>query len=174
MKNTITALIDSLEKKFGPLTIQANHCAEDFHENYEEFIYGFQSGNLTIVTSPFMLATKIPISKYSSYKIFAGVSTLLGILGVILVFFYWKIAILLLLISFLFKIISRYKKNKMALDFSNEILMKLDIDEYDGFFDVVQYYIAGIIQIRSDIGTAHLPLLPSVALTGVKQFAQVR
>jgi hypothetical protein len=112
MKNTITELIDSLEKKFGPLTIQANHCAEDFHENYEEFIYGFQSGNLTIVTSPFMLATKIPISKYSSYKIFAGVSTLLGILGVILVFFYWKIAILLLLISFLFKIISRYKKNK--------------------------------------------------------------
>ena len=174
MKIEIEELINSLEKQFGPLTPQAKHCTQNFYDNYEEFIYGFKTGSLEIVTSTSVLARKIPISKYTSYHNYAGLSIILGIIGIILIFFYWQIAMVNIAVALLLGIVARYKKNKVAKEFSDEIFKIFKVNDYDGFFNVVQYYISGIIQIRSEIGAAHLPLLPSVSLTGVDQYAVIR
>lgn len=176
MKKSLDELIHSLEQQFGTLTPQAKHCAQDFYENYEDFVYLIKYRSFIVVTSAPVLAQKIPIGKYTSYQKYGGLSMLLGIIGVILIFFYWKIAISLLATSFLLKIIARYKKNKVAMDFSNEIIEKFLISDYEGFFDIVQYYIAGIIQIQSQTIpiAAHLPLLPSVVLTGIVKYAETK
>ena len=174
MKVELKEFKSLLEEKFGKLTPQANHCADDFYENYEDFISSFKSKRIQIIASPSVLSRKLPDKKYSSYQTYSGLSILLGIVGIIFLFFYWKIAVGMLILSLLLSISARYIKNRTAITFSNQISNKFEFDEFDGIFDVAQYYIAGIIQIRSQTAAAHLPLLPSVSLTGIEKYADIR
>jgi CII-binding regulator of phage lambda lysogenization HflD len=87
MKPTLTELISKLEEQFGKLNSQAEHCAEDFHEIYQEFINSAQTNNIVIIASPNMLASKFQEPKYTRYRTFAGLSILLTIAGIISVFF---------------------------------------------------------------------------------------
>lgn len=70
MKPTLTELISKLEEQFGKLNSQAEHFAEDFHENYEDFISSIQTDNIVIIASSNMLATKLQEPKYTRYKTF--------------------------------------------------------------------------------------------------------
>ena len=80
-----------LEEKFGRLTPQAKHCAEDFFANYDQFIDKFKHNDIQIIASPFVLAQKIPSRENTKYQTFNGLSTLLFIDGIILFFFNWNI-----------------------------------------------------------------------------------
>jgi hypothetical protein len=172
MKPTLTELISKLEEQFGKLNSQAEHCAEDFHENYQDFINSIQSKKIIIIASPNMLATKLQEPKYTRYRTFGGLSILLFIAGIITLFFNWKIGLGLILGSFLAKFISTKMKNSSSKNFAFELTSKIKETPDDGMFDVCQYYIAGILQLASTKGRAHLPLIPSYSLTGVEEFAR--
>lgn len=172
MKPTLTELISKLEEQFGKLNSQAEHCAEDIHENYEDFISSIQANNIVIVASPNMLASKLQEPKYTRYRTFGGLSILFLIVGLITVFFNWKIGLGLFVVSFLAKFISSKMKNNSSKNFALELTSKINETPDDGMFDVCQYYIAGILQLASTKGRAHLPLIPSYSLTGVEEFAR--
>ncbi len=91
MKPTLAELTLKLEEKFGKLNSQAEHCAEDFYENYQEFINSILSEKIIIIASPNMLANKLQESKYTRYRTFGGLSILLIISGLVTIFFNWKI-----------------------------------------------------------------------------------
>lgn len=172
MKPTFNEFLIQLENKFGKLTPQAMHCAEDIYEYYEQIVEAFNSNKMSVITSPQVLSRKIP--NLSKYQNVAGFSILLAIIGFIVIFFNWKIAVGILVFSFLLKIIARYMKNKIAIDFSSNIVNKFLINENEGIFDIAQFYIAGIIQLKSNVGYAHLPSLPSNSLTGNNSFARIK
>lgn len=172
MKPTLTELISKLEEQFGKLNSQAEHCAEDFHENYQDFISSIKANNIVIIASPNMLASKLQEPKYTRYRTFGGLSILLLVAGIITIFFNWKIGVGLFVVSFLVKFISSKMKNNSSKNFALELTLKINETPDDGMFDVCQYYIAGILQLASTRGRAHLPLIPSYSLTGVEEFAR--
>lgn len=174
MKKNYQDFILLLEKQFGPLTPQAEHCAEDFYENYDLLISKFKDNSIQLFASSNVLAQKLPSQNNTKYQTFNGLTILLVIVGIILFFFNWKIALLAIAISFCSKYYSNYLKNKNSTNFTDNIMKKISQNEFDGFFDIAQYYIAGIIQIRTNLGSAHLPLLPSSALTGTENYARMR
>ncbi len=168
MRPTLTELISKLEEQFGKLNSQAEHCTEDIHENYEDFISSIQANNIVIVASPNMLASKLQEPKYTRYRTFGGLSILLLIVGLIAVFFNWKIGLGLFVVSFLAKFISSKMKNNSSKNFALELTSKINETPDDGMFDVCQYYIAGILKLASTKGRAHLPLIRTYSLTGVE------
>lgn len=172
MKPTLTELISKLEEQFGKLNSQAEHCAEDFHENYEDFISSIQTNNIVIIASPNMLASKLQEPKYTRYRTFGGLSILLILAGIITVFFNWKIGLGLIVGSFIAKFISSKMKNSSSKNFALELTSKINESPDDGMFDVCQYYIGGILQLASTRGRAYLPLIPSYSLTGIEEFAR--
>jgi len=172
MKPTLTELISKLEEQFGKLTPAAEHCAEDFHENYQDFIDSFRSNTIIIIASPTMLANKLQEPKYMRYRTFGGLSILLIIAGLITLFFNWKIGLGLIVSSFIAKFISSKMKNSSSKNFARDITSKVNEKSDEGMFDICQYYIAGILQLASSRGRAHLPLIPSYSLTGIKEFAR--
>jgi hypothetical protein len=172
MKPTLTELMSKLEEQFGKLNAQAEHCAEDFHEIYQDFINSIQTNNIVIIASPNMLASKLQDPKYTRYRTFGRLSILLIIAGIISVFFNCKIGLGLFVGSFLAKFISSKMKNSSSKNFDLELTSKINKTPAEGMFDVCQYYITGILQLASTNGRAHLPLIPSYCLTGVQEFAR--
>jgi hypothetical protein len=172
MKPKKEDLIIRLEGKFGKLIPAAEHCAEDIYENYGSFIDSIISKKITIVASPNLLASKLPDPKYSKYRIYVGISVLLVVASIITMFFNWKVGIGLIAASFIIKRVSTSLKIKYSLEFSGQIFSKFSNDPDEGMFDICQYYIAGILQLSSEKGKAHLPLLPSYALTGITKYAR--
>lgn len=172
MKPTLNELIYSLEQKFGKLNSAAEHCAVDFHQNYEDYIKAISSNEIIIVTSPNMLADKLQESKYTKYRTFGGWSILLTIVGLITLFFKWEIGLLLFATAFVFKIISNNLKTSVSKKFSEDITNKILSNPDEGMFDICQYYIAGILQLASLKGRAHLPIVPSYSLNGIKKFTR--
>lgn len=172
MKPTLDELISGLEEKFGELIPQAKHCAEDFHKSYEDFIDSILSKKIIIVASPNLLADKIQEPKYTRYRTFGGLSIFLFFIGLITLFFNWKIAIGIFVLAFILRKISTYLKFKSSQNFAKEITSKFSSNPDEGMFDICQYYIAGILQLASTKGKAHLPLIPSYCLTGIKKYAR--
>lgn len=172
MKPTLTELTLKLEDKFGKLNSQASHCAEDIYENYQEFINSIRSEKIVIIASPNMLANKLQESKYTRYRTFGGLSILLIIAGLVTIFFNWKIGLGLIVGSIILKIISSNSKKRVSRNFALELTSKINTNSDEGMFDLCQYYIAGILQLVSAKGRAHLPLIPSYSLTGIEQFAR--
>ncbi len=171
MKPSLSELIINLEEKFGKLNEIAMQCAEDFFNNHENFINSIISNKILLVISPNMLANKLQEPKYYRYRIYNGLSIVLGFLGLLTFFFNWKIAIGLLVLSFIISKISNYMKVLISRNFSEELTLKIITNPDEGMFDICQYYIAGILQLASAKGKAHLPLLPSYSLTGVEKYA---
>lgn len=172
MKPELEELVLKLEEKFGKLVPQAEHCAIDFHNRYEDFIQSIRSNEIIIVASPNMLADKLRDSKYSRYRTFSGLSILSLVIALIFLFFNWKIGLGFFVAAFISKKISMNLKYKASKNFANEITSKFSIDPDDGMFDLCQYYIAGILQLVSPKGKAHLPLIPSYSLTGIEKYAR--
>ena len=172
MKPTLIELTLKLEEKFGKLTSQAEHCAEDFHENYQEFIDEISSNNIVIIASANLLASKLQEPKYTRYRTFGGLSALLFVAGLITVFFNWKIGLGLIVGSIICKIISSNLKRKVSKDFALKLTLKIKTNSDEVMFDICQYYIAGILRLASSKGRAHLPLIPSYSLTGIEVFAK--
>lgn len=88
-------------------------------------------------------------------------------------FFNWKVGIGIFALAFIFKNISSNLKFKTSLNFAKEITHKFSTNPDEGMFDICQYYIAGILQLASSKGKAHLPLIPSYSLTGIEKFARI-
>lgn len=172
MKPTLDELIIKLEEKFGKLTPQANHCTEDIYSNYENFIESISSYEIIFVVSPNMLADKLQETKYTRYRTFGGLSILMVIIGIVTLFLNWKIAIGIFILAYILKKISSNLKFKSSQDFAKELTSKFLINPDEGMFDVCQYYIAGILQLASSKGRAHLPLLPSYSLSGIEIYAR--
>lgn len=172
MKPTLDALISVLEEKFGELTPQAKHCAEDFHKSYENFIDSIISKKITIVASPNLLADKLQESKYNRYRSFGGLSIFLFLIGLITLFVNWKIAIGIFVMAFISRKISTYLKFKSSQNFEKYITLKFSSNPDEGMFDICQYYIAGILLLSSTKGEAYLPLIPSYCLTGIEKYAR--
>lgn len=172
MKPTLEELIKKLEKKFGKLNPQAEHCAEDFHSNYEDFIDSIRSRDIIIVASTNMLADKLQESKYTKYRIFGGLFMLLFIAGIITIFFNWEIGLGLIILAFISKKTSSYLKSKISKNFTKDITLKFSKNSDEAMFDICQYYIAGILQLASKKGKANLPFIPSYSLTGNQEFAR--
>lgn len=172
MRPTLKELILKLEEKFGKLNPQAEHCAEDFHTNYEKFIDSILSNEINIVASPNMLADKLQESKYTRYRTFSGLSIFLVVVGLITLFFNWKIGIGIFILAFISKKISSNLKFKSSQNFAKELTLKFSTNPDEGMFDICQYYIAGILQLASTKGRAHLPLIPSFSLTGIEKYAR--
>jgi hypothetical protein len=172
MKPTLKELIYNLEQKFGKLNSAAEDCAEDFHENYNDYIKAINSSEIIIITSPNMLADKLKEFKYTKYRIFSGWSILLTLAGLITIFFKLKIGLLLFAIAFILKLISNNLKTSISQKFSKDITNKILSNPNEGILDVCEYYILGILQLSSSKGDAHLPLVPSYSLNGIKKFTK--
>lgn len=172
MNLTVENLTEKMEAKFGKLNPQAKHCVEDIIENYNKFLNEFQNGKIEIISSSYMISNKINNSSSFNYNTIGGLSILFLITGIIVIFFYWKYSLILFLISFVFRRISIKLKNKKAINFSEEIKNKIINNPSKGIIELCEFYIAGIIQLSSSKGKAHLPLIPSCSLTGKTVYAR--
>ena len=172
MDLTVENLTEKMEAKFGKLNPQAKHCVEDIIENYNKFLSEFQNGKIEIISSSYMISNKINNSSRFDYQTLGGLSIIILITGLILIFFNWKYSVVLFLTSFILKKISNKIKTKKAINFSEEIRNKIINNPSKGIIELCEYYIAGIIQLSSSNGKAHLPLIPSCSLTGKTVYAR--
>ena len=172
MKPSIEDLIFKLEEKFGKLNSEAEHHAEDILEHYDAFIDSIIAKKIFFVIDPYTLAKSFHDYKYSIYQTFSFLSFLSVIIGVITSFFNWKYGIILFFLAFVLRKISSHLRLKNSQCFAKELYIKFLGNLDEGMFDVCQYYIAGMLQLVSNEGTACLPIIPSYSITGIKTFAR--
>jgi hypothetical protein len=171
LKPTFEEFTRQLEQKFGPLPPHIVHCAEDLYAYYPLLISGIKTNTIKIAASPFELANKLKTSEYTKYLKYQGASTISFLLCVVLFFFNWKWGLLCLVLSIVLHSISNYLKNKKSQEFAANLMMRFLYDADEAMIDLSCYYIAGIIQLSGLQGKAHLPLIPSCALTGKTIYA---
>lgn len=162
-----------LTEKFGKLTPQAEHCAEDFYENYESIKNSIISGEIQLIASPNVLARKIPIPSYTKYKTYNTFSKISILIGIIVLFINWKISVLFFLVYFLLKKISNKLRNNMTSELTQDLKNVLINSPEQGILDISEFYITGIIALHSQIGKAFLPLLPSYSVFGIEKYCRI-
>ena len=169
---TLEDFILKLEEKFGKLNPQAEHYAEDFLLNYENFIIQIRLKKILFGVFADRLSSQFHDSKYSKYKFFGSLSIVLFLISIVVLFFNWKYSIGCFIGFIVLKKYSNYLKSSGTESFVNEINLKFLDNQDDAMFDVCQLYIGGILQLVSVKGVACTPLLPSYCLSGVKVFAR--
>ena len=155
-----------LEKDFSQtLTHEAILISKDFWENMEKFIEGIKNNKIYIKVEPLFLTLNFP--KYGRYKSFNGASILLIVVGIIFIFFKWKFSLLLLSFSILLRAYSNKLKKSSIIDFRNSLLENIRDDNIEnGFVKLTCRYIAGVIQLETEMGTSDWPQVPSDVFSG--------
>lgn len=169
-KPSLSKFQQQLESVFGqPLTSDARLVSEDFWRNWGEFHKGIFDGSICINVDILSLSRSFP--EYGKYKIWGGLSIVCFFVGIIMIFFFWPVGVVLLLGGIGFKQLGKYIRisngKKFVTGLKKEII---EISELEGMANLCAHYIAGNIQITSKNYSAHWPQFPSSTLNGGEKF----
>lgn len=173
MKPNIETYINSLKENFGEnLTPQVENVAADFIENYEEYQKMFLENKILIISSTNRLADATNNTEYSAYRTYYGLAILLVAISLVFCLISWKISIVLFSLAIIMKIISKLKRDRSSKNYTELIYDELRNDVDRGLLKVCINYCAGVIQLQSSKGNAHIPILPSTCITGKIVYAK--
>lgn len=158
---------DQLERLFGQvLTSQAQDAATDFWDCWDSFQLEVARRGLSIRVDALRLGMNFP--EFKRYHIWKGTGTVLLIVGVVVVWFFWPVGLILLLSGIGSHAIGNWRRFHDAKKFSEELMKQATLhDKEGGFASLCANYITGTIQLATSKGAAHWPQHPSNALTGM-------
>jgi hypothetical protein len=155
MKFRIEDIEEKLEISFGRLTPQARNNALDFLDNYDLLKNGIITGSITITASAHQLASKLKSPEFTVYRVYLGSALIMALSALVFLFIDWRVSSILVIISILLRLFSNYKKNLMAKEFCFNLRLKIidynHEEASNGMYDLIKYYIAGIIMLTGRI-----------------------
>lgn len=172
IKPSLENFYEQIEKLFQQtLTKPARDAAEDFWNKWQELLDGISNNNIRINVDMLMLFKKFPEhTKYNQWKGFGILTTVVGIVLFFIHLFSGSIVFLLGVGLFYY---SRKVKLNDGQTFQEK--MKKNVIENandNGMADLCAQYIAGTIQLVSNINSAHWPQYPSCVVTGENDLIQ--
>jgi len=109
-----------LSDLFGQeLTEQADVAAEDFWKNMAAIARGVGDGSIGINVSVLSLVKSFP--QYGGYHVWKGLAIVLFLIGLIVLFFEWKIALGVVLLAVISQTIGKVKRRRSGQRFLEEI-----------------------------------------------------
>lgn len=169
-KPSLQKFQEQIEAVFGQsLTAAASLAAEDFWRNWFAFFDGIS--NDSIILNPDMLFLSRNFPEYRKYRFWKGLSLIAFLAGIILLFFYWKAGVIMLLLGVGSNFYSKFKKVADGREFIQvlrEEVMQNPLSK--GMAKLCAHYIAGDIQLASANELAHWPQSPSNVITGGIKF----
>ncbi len=153
------------------LTKQAKDAAQDFWNKWQELLVGFLTNEIKINVDMLILSKNFPeYAKYNQWKGFGLLSIVLGIVLLFIHFFSGSIAFLIGVALYYY---SGLVKQNDGKSFQNKLLNNVKKNANDnGMAELCAQYIAGTIQLASDVNSAHWPQYPSCVITGNNDFIQ--
>ncbi|MFP3873742.1 MAG: hypothetical protein ACLFV1_04735 [Thiohalophilus sp.] len=163
---------NNIEELFGQqLTGPASVAAEDFYNNWSSFGALIENRSLSAQVDALRLGLNFP--QYKRYHSWKGAGKLLFILGLVIVWFYWSIGVVLLAIGVGLHLWGGRIQHNDAKNFAEELMKEATLSPATGgFAKLCSHYIAGTIQLASPSGIAHWPQYPSNVITGEQSFIQ--
>lgn len=147
------------------LTSAANLAAEDFWENWSAIFEGISNDWITVQPDMLFLSKNFP--EYGRYHIWKGLSLIIFLAGIILLFFYWQAGVCLLILGFGLNYYSKYKRGSDGRRFVKNLRKEvIQNPQSKGMAKLCSNYIVGTIQLSSSKGDAHWPQYPSNIITG--------
>ncbi|MGS0748512.1 hypothetical protein [Halpernia sp. GG3] len=166
-------ILEILKKNFGEnLTEPVIKTCISFCNYWNEFEELISQHKIRTNPDVKRLAQAREINLFEKTRIFTFLNAVLLVISLIVLFFNWKISLILLglLILNYFFIKSQKRKlvqNEINIFNSTMINQKNDTDR---FIEIIKYYCTGGIQLISEKGTAFLPLLPETCVTGIETY----
>ena len=151
------------------LTSTANLASKDFWENWSKFYEGISKNSIRINVDMLFLSRSFP--EYRKYNVWKGLSFIILLVGIILLFFYKQVGIILLIFGVSCYFYSKDRKITDAKKFANGLRKDIMENPFSkGMAKLCAHYIAGIIQLASANQRANWPEYPSNVITGEKSF----
>lgn len=170
MNMSINDFKNLLTDLFGqPLNQKAEVAALDFLQNISFIAEGISQDSIIINVDVLSLARAFP--EYKTYQVWKGISILLFIIALPIFIFSWKIALIIIAAGIVFHVIGNLKRRVTGQRFVAGIKAAIVAGDMSrGLGNLCAQYIAGNVQLASDIGRAHWPQIPSDVLTGKQNF----
>jgi hypothetical protein len=155
---------------FGqPLNQKAEVAAQDFWKNVSDISEGVSQGNIGINVDILALARAFP--EYKRYQVWKGLSIIVFLVALVVLIFSWKFAIVIVVAGVVFHIIGNVQRRASGQKFISGLREAVTAgDVSKGIGNLCAQYIAGNIQLSSNLGRAHWPQLPSDVLNGQQNF----
>lgn len=165
-KPTVDEFKEQLESLFGqPLNSMADEAAEDFWNHWELFSNSVKSRDLNPLVDFLFLGINFP--EYKRFYSYKGLGQILIFVGVITLFFSWKIGVAILVTGFLTNTYGDKMKRKDGQQFYDDLMLAITTNPNEqGFPKLCCYYIGGIVKLVTSHGEAAWPQHPSNAVTG--------
>lgn len=166
-------ILQILRKNFGEnLTESVIKSSISFCNYWDEFEELYQNHKLQTIPDVKRLAQSRGVDLFHKSRPLTLLNLLFFIIGIILIFFNWKISIIFLVLMIINYFFIKNLKNKAVQDeinlFNKQMMNKLN--DTERFIELIIYYSTGGIQLKSDKGRAFLPLLPETCITGIETF----
>lgn len=171
-KPTLSQFKQQISGLFGqPLTLAASEAAEDFYRNWDTIFDGVTHDSIR--TNVDVLALARQFKQYGKYHIWKGLGMLLVVTGLVLVFFLWQLATVVVVAGVCIYLLGDYVRVAEGRKFSLNLIDGIKRNPSDtGMAALCAHYIAGTIELASDNARAHWPQHPSDVLTGNTSFIQ--
>jgi len=159
-----------IERTFGKkLTGPANEAATDFWNYWKSFEDLMSRRQLSARVDSLFLANNFP--QYRRYHKWKGGGTIVLLLGLAVVWFFWPVGVALLLGGFGLRLYGNRVRFNDAKAFAEDIMKDATLNPTDaGYARLCANYIAGIIELATPMASAHWPQHPSNAITGGRTF----
>jgi len=168
-KPSVHKFQEIISEIFGqPLTNQAEEASQDFWNHWNEILNSINDDSMHINVDMLFLSRNFP--EYGRYNIFKGLSIILLLVGLVLLFFSWMIAVATLIASFVLRSYGNSVKSKSGQRFIEELKSEIIKNEAKGMANLCAHYIAGTIQLLTNRGQAHWPAYPSCVFGGDVKF----
>lgn len=170
-KPSLQKFKSTLEEIFGQkLTPEAELATDDFFNSWRDLFEGLKNESIRINVDMLFLSKNFP--EYGQYKGWKGLSMIIILIGLVLFFFSWKIAVAALVLGIGISFYSKIAKSSAGRKFIDEIKKELNNNPSMGMAKICTHYIAGTIQLASQYGQAHWPVYPSSVFGGDVRFIQ--
>ncbi len=174
MKPTYDKFIKQLEGLFGQrLNSAAVIASQDFWGHWDEFKHQILNGQIKINIDIIMLGVKMPIAEFKRHHPIKGFAKILFAIGLISLFFNWKIGIVIFIAGTIINMYGNIVKRQIGENFIKEITSNIHNNNHkDGMAKLCSHYLAGTVQFVSAIGKCNMPSFPSNCITGKTEFIQ--
>jgi hypothetical protein len=151
------------------LTGPASEAVEDFWTHWSSFSSLIAERSLAVHVDALSLGMNFP--QYKRYSACKGAGTVALLLGIVTVWFFWRLGAVLIAAGIgLYLWCGRLKVND-AKNLADELIKEATLNSADGgYARLCANYIAGTIQLVSPAASAHWPQFPSNAVTGEQSF----
>ena len=109
----------------------------------------------------------MPTEEYKRHHSIIGLAIFFLILGLVIIFFNWKIGLGISVVGLLLRIYGNFIKQKTINKFLDSIFYNIDLNNpKDGMTNLCQHYIVGTIGLLGDKVSANWPNFPSIDYFG--------